>query len=59
MIGVGNVCGWLAMHALDSQRRHVADAAFSAIASVSERLKHDEVVRAWIEEHERGDAVEG
>jgi hypothetical protein len=31
VIGVGHVCGWLAMHALDSQRRQVADTAFAAM----------------------------
>ena len=55
---VEDVARWLSSM-LDSERRQVADAALSAIASVSERLKHDDVVRAWIEEHERGDAVEG
>jgi hypothetical protein len=58
VIGVDDVIAWRT-GALDSQRRQIADAYFNAIASVGERLKHDEVVRAWIEEHERGDAVEG
>jgi hypothetical protein len=37
------------------ERRQVADAAFSAIASVNERLKHDKVVRAWVKEYERSE----
>ena len=57
VIGVDDVVAWR-MGALDSQRRQIADAYFNAIASVSERLKHDEVVRAWIAQHE-GHAVEG
>ena len=58
VISVDDVIAWR-MSALNSQRRQIADAYFNAITSVSERLNHDEVVRAWIEEHERGDAVEG
>ena len=37
---------------LDAQRRQVADAMFNAIASADERLRHDEIVRAWVESYE-------
>jgi hypothetical protein len=43
---------WLRM-ALDSQRREVADKAFDFIVSNAEKLKHDEKVRAWLDEYER------
>jgi hypothetical protein len=43
------------MSALDSQRRQIADAMFNAIASADERLKHDEVVRTWVEEYKRSE----
>jgi hypothetical protein len=43
VIGVDDIVAWR-MSALDSQRRQIADAMFNAIASVDERLKHDEVV---------------
>jgi hypothetical protein len=47
---------WRLAGALDSERRMIADAAFSSIASTDERFNHDQVVSAWIAEHERGDA---
>jgi hypothetical protein len=40
------------MNALDSHRRAVADAYFDALRSTDERLRHDEIVRAWFEQHE-------
>jgi hypothetical protein len=43
------------MSALDSQRRQIADAYFDALRSNDERLKHDEIVRAWVEEYERSE----
>ena len=52
VIGLDDILAWR-MSALDSQRRMVADAYFDAVASADERLKHDEVVRAWVEEYER------
>jgi len=39
--------------ATDTDLRKLADLAFRAITNVEERLKHDETVRAWIDEHER------
>jgi hypothetical protein len=39
----------------DRERRQIADDAFSAIMSADEKLKHDEVVRAWITIHEKGE----
>jgi hypothetical protein len=41
--------------ALDSERRQVADAAFNVLRSNDERLRHDEVVRAWIDEYEHSE----
>jgi hypothetical protein len=43
------------MDALDSQRRQIADAYFNTVASADEWLKHDEVVRAWVEEFEQSE----
>jgi hypothetical protein len=58
-VNVGDVLGWTAT-ALDAELLRVADAAFSRIRSASERLRHDETVRAWVEAHERENiAVEG
>jgi hypothetical protein len=47
-----------AEHALDSDRRRVAIAYFSHIRSVDERLKVNDAVVAWLQEHEAGDALE-
>jgi hypothetical protein len=35
--------------ALDSERRQIGDAAFNAIASADERLRHGEIVQAWLD----------
>ena len=48
---IDDVVAWGAS-ALDAQRREVADAYFDALRSNDERLKHDEVVRAWVESYE-------
>ncbi len=37
----------------DVNRRRLADDAFKAIGSNEEKLKHNEVVEAWLDEHER------
>ena len=52
-----DIMAWLAA-ASDSERRRLADDAFSVIDSAGERLKHDEMVRAWLAKHERGDAAD-
>jgi hypothetical protein len=54
VIAIDYIVAWGAS-ALDSQPRQIADAAFNAIAAVNERLRHDEMVRAWIEQHERSE----
>jgi hypothetical protein len=54
---MGDIGAWLRT-ALDSERRQVADKAFDFIATPVERLKHDEKVRAWLDQYERGDASE-
>ena len=54
---MGDIGAWLRT-ALDSERREVADKAFDFIATHAERLKHDEKVRAWLANYERGDASE-
>jgi hypothetical protein len=48
---IDDILGWR-MGALDSQRRQIADAYFDALRSNDERLKHDEIVRAWVESYE-------
>jgi hypothetical protein len=54
VIGIDDVVAWGAS-ALDSERRRGADALFNALRSNDERLRHDDVVRAWIEEYERSE----
>jgi hypothetical protein len=54
---MGDIGAWLRT-ALDSERREVADKAFNFIVTPVERLKHEEKVRAWLDQYERGDASE-
>jgi hypothetical protein len=56
-ITIDAIKAWSA-DALDSENRQAADATFNAIKADAEKLKHDEVVKAWLEEYERGDALE-
>jgi hypothetical protein len=51
VLTIDDILAWR-MNALDSQRREVADAMFNTIASADERLRHDEIVRAWVESYE-------
>lgn len=48
---------WLTT-APDAELRNIADAAFAAIRSDEEKLRHDDVVKAWLENYENGDALE-
>jgi hypothetical protein len=49
---LGDIGAWLKT-ALDSERREVADRAFDVIVTPGEKLRHDQKVRAWIDEYER------
>jgi hypothetical protein len=56
-ISLDDILAW-AEHALDADRRRVAIAYFNKIRSDAERLKVNDAVVAWLNEHERGDALE-
>jgi len=52
-----SIIAWLAT-APDSERRRLADDAFSFIGSAEERVKHGDKVVEWLREHGIGDAWE-